>query len=92
MKRNISIIIFFVIVMNSCLEAQNISPLFPCTEKMEDAYGVCAHLTRKDWDWEIHKEEILHIKQAGAQFVRADWDYRKVDENSIYGWLDSVME
>lgn len=92
MKWYYVVILFWGITLTSCIEAQNISPLFPCTEKMEDAYGVCAHLTRKDWDWEIHKEEILHIKQAGAQFVRADWDYRKVDENSIYGWLDSVME
>lgn len=58
--------------LTSCVSAQNVSTLFPCSKVMESPYGVCTHISRVNWDWELRNEELQRMKEAGIEWVRTD--------------------
>lgn len=92
MIRKLLFVVVLSATLNSCTEAQVIAPLFQCSDQLEGPYGVCAHLTRKGWDWELCKEEIPTIKSTGVNFVRSDWDYWNIKQDSKFGWLDETVD
>ena len=52
----------------------NSQPLFPCSSHLSDPYGVCTHITRPGWDYEIRQQELELTRQAGISWVRSDLD------------------
>lgn len=52
--------------------------LFPCTQTLQNPYGVCTHVTRKGWDYEIRDHEIDMLKEAGVGWLRSDLDFGTV--------------
>ena len=53
--------------------AQDVAnPLFPCTEKLDNPYGMTAHFTLKSRDYSTEREQIALMKQAGIGNVRND--------------------
>ena len=86
----VTLFLSILFLLDGCDVEQNVSPFFPCTKKMENQYGVCAHITRKGCDWEINASEVKHIRNSGAKIVRSDFDYINVDNKFHFNWLDSV--
>ena len=87
---NVILLLSMLFLFDGCAVEQNIKPLFPCSKKMENQYGVCSHVTRKDFDWGIRGEEIPLIAKSGARVIRSDYDFRPINENFKFDWLDSV--
>lgn len=49
-------------------------PLFPCSDHLLEPYGVCTHITRPGWDYEIRDRELELTRGVGIEWVRADLD------------------
>lgn len=62
----------------SCVSAQTITPLFPSSDRLDNPYGVCAHISRIGWDWEIRDAELKMMKEASIGWVRTDFEYNTV--------------
>ena len=56
--------------------------LFPCTQTLQNPYGVCTHVTRKGWDYEIRDREMHALQDIGVGWVRSDLDFGTVFGNS----------
>ena len=52
--------------------------LFPCTQTLQNPYGVCTHVTRKGWDYEIRDREMHALQEIGVGWVRSDLDFFRV--------------
>lgn len=50
-------------------------PLFPGAQRLEAPYGVCTHITRPGFDYEIRDRELAVIHEAGIRWVRSDLDF-----------------
>lgn len=50
-------------------------PLFPGAQRMEAPYGVCTHITRPGFDYEIRDLELGVTQEAGIRWVRSDLDF-----------------
>lgn len=65
------------------------APLYKCTAKLNNPYGICSHINRKG----IHNEfdtrdiDVAMISSAGASFVRTDFDWN-VCQPEINGPFD----
>ena len=55
--------------------------LFPCTQTLQNPYGVCTHVTRKGWDYEIRDREMHALQDIGVGWVRSDLDFGTVFGN-----------
>ncbi len=53
-------------------------PLFPCTEKLDDPYGVCTHITRPHMDYPYMERELQLTRSLGVGWVRSDFDFGSV--------------
>ena len=49
--------------------------LFPCTQNLQNPYGVCTHVTRRGWDYEIRDCEMDMLQEAGVGWLRSDLDF-----------------
>lgn len=49
--------------------------LFPCTQTLQNPYGICTHVTRKGWDYEIRDHEMEMLQDAGVGWMRSDLDF-----------------
>lgn len=80
----------------SCAEApKEITPLFPCSKKLNNPYGVCAHLTQTFWDQPYHDSLIKSMKQAQISNVRFDlWIpyLETLKGNKLLQIIDSAVE
>ena len=56
--------------------------LFPCTQTLQNPYGVCTHVTRQGWDYEIRDRELDMLQEAGAGWFRSDLDFGTVFSGS----------
>ena len=52
--------------------------LFPCTQTLQNPYGICTHVTRKGWDYEIRDNEMDMLQEAGVGWFRSDLDFGTV--------------
>ncbi len=52
--------------------------LFPCTAKLDNPYGVCTHITRRQMDYPYMERELLLCKDLGIGWVRSDFDLGNV--------------
>ena len=49
-------------------------PHFPCSPKLDNPYGVCSHITRPGWDYEIRDNELEIARRNNISWVRSDLD------------------
>ncbi|MCR5534706.1 MAG: hypothetical protein K6F47_06025 [Bacteroidaceae bacterium] len=49
--------------------------LFPCTQTLQNPYGICTHVTRKGWDYEIRDQEMEMLQDARVGWIRSDLDF-----------------
>lgn len=58
---------------------------------VNDPYGVCAHVSRKDWDFSFAKQEFALLKEIGINWVRTDYDWAGVNPSSGE-WNFSILD
>lgn len=80
----------------SCAETpKEIIPLFPCSKKLNNPYGICAHLTQTFWDQPYHDSLIKAMKDARISNVRFDlWlPYsEKLEGNKLLPIIDNAIK
>ena len=57
--------------------------LFPCTQTLQNPYGVCTHVTRKGWDYEIRNTEMDILQETNVGWLRSDLDFGTVFGSSV---------
>ena len=67
--------LFSLIALLGCLMQAVAQPYFPCTPRLDNPYGVCTHITRPGWDYEIRDNELDIARNAGIGWVRSDLDF-----------------
>ena len=74
MRRYLSIILCIIFVLG--IKAQIVTPYFPCTNRLEEPYGFCAHLTRDNerFDYATMNRQLQLMSEIGATNVRCDLD------------------
>ncbi len=78
----------------SCCAQEVVTPLFPCTSKLESPYGVCVHFAHPENDYPTQRKQIALIKQLGIGNIRNDlWvPYNeKWRENALLPVIDSAV-
>ena len=88
MKKLIAILIAILLTQTG-LSGQ---VLFPCTQTLQNPYGVCTHLTRKGWDYEIRDRELDMLHEAGVGWFRSDLDFGTVFSSSPYNFFPKVFD
>lgn len=70
-------IYFLSFVLVSCAQ-ERVFPLFPCTETLQQPYGINTHITRDwdpRWDFNLRTKEIEMCNILNVDYVRTDFDY-----------------
>ena len=58
----------------SCAETPIMAkPLFPCSNKLDSPYGICAHFTQTFWDYPYEEQMLRLTREMGADNVRYDF-------------------
>lgn len=67
----------YIVLLFGCLlhQATIAQVLFPCSPTIEDDYGVCTHITRKWWDFDLREQELNLTQKVGISWVRSDLDF-----------------
>lgn len=98
---NIAFRFFFALavaffLVNVPVGAQEVAPLFPCSSVLENAYGMCSHITRPYMDFNCRSQDLDCARRAGAKWIRSDFDFSTVfphgvpeADNTVF---DAVMQ
>lgn len=85
-------LIFFLVLQ---LAKAQVTPLFPCSERLTSAYGICSHITEISGGWNERDIHLQRINKLGASWVRSDffWTTMKSDVKNEYNFAlwDSLM-
>lgn len=76
-KRYMSLF-FSLLLCSSCKSMSEFySPLFKCTNRLVEPYGVCTHINREGgrWEFDSRDKELENIKLTGVSFLRTDFDW-----------------
>ena len=74
-------IIFVPLIMMICIgcvaESETYPLLFKSSKRLVEPYGFCSHINRIGDQWEFNGKEkdLLMMREAGADFVRTDFDW-----------------
>lgn len=70
-------IVLTVFICCGCQSQQIYKPLFVCTSKLCDSYGICTHVNRKGpkYEFDTRNQDLAMIRSTGASFIRTDWDW-----------------
>lgn len=72
-------------------------PLFDCSKKLDNPYGICTHINRKGemYEYDSRDKDLNMINKVGASFIRTDFDryvIQNISRHSFdYSMYDSVM-
>jgi len=74
--RKSQIIIFISVTIcvcaSCCAQIVEIRPLFPCTDKLDEPYGICSHFTQTSWDYPYQDSLIQITKDLQISNIRFD--------------------
>ena len=89
----IVIVFFMTFVIQACSKEQELSCLFSCEERIENPYGICSHISRRNWDYEFASQSLQTVVDLGATWVRSDIDFfdRPKHDDKINVFFDSVF-
>lgn len=86
--------IHFILGLLFCIHSygQKIEPIFKCSKKLENPYGMCAHFTFSDKkaDNTTMEQQSRMLHELGCNFVRSDLTYYMVN-NSNTAILDKTL-
>ena len=57
------------------MNAKHVQPLFPCSPILDEPYGVCSHINRRETDYYVREADADLMKQCGAGYVRSGLEY-----------------
>lgn len=95
------IILVLCALFSCCTKAQKVTPLFPCSEKLDEPYGICCHLMRPapTWDAEYKSSCFDIIENLDISFVRNDLDWiyvnastSKYKDATLTNYLDALSQ
>lgn len=86
------IIFFCILLFPIRSNSQGIAPLFKCTQKLENPYGICTHFSRKGdrYDYSTMNGQLDMMRNIGINNVRGDIDYGSTNNNNT-GLLDTIL-
>lgn len=69
---------------------------FQSSDRLDNPYGVCAHISRKGVDWEVRDADLQRMVRARINYVRTDFDWSRIQTrlpgNTFnFAHLDSMM-
>ena len=72
------LLLLMCLFLSSC-KAEDVvySPLFNCTKRIIDSYGVCTHINRLgiENEYETRYQEVKNISDVGSTILRTDFDW-----------------
>lgn len=83
--------------LSSCCAQVVYAPLFKCSKKMTNQYGVCSHINRKGIrnEYITREQDLSMMDKVGISFIRTDFDWipmkAKQNDGLDYKYLDSMM-
>lgn len=84
MTKHIMTVGLVMLLANSCGAAnEEYQPLFKCSKKLDNAYGICTHINRRGprYEYDTQAKDVGLIKSAGASYYRTDWDMHSMMKN-----------
>lgn len=72
--------LLFLVLLASCSGAEEAVPLFPCSAKLKEPYGITSHVSRNGWDYSYRDSVFFVSRLLLNDFVRFDIDF---DERGI---------
>lgn len=63
---------FFLNCISCSAQVEDVYPMFPCSKKLSEPYGVCAHFTQSSWDRPYQESLLKTIKELQITNVRYD--------------------
>ena len=46
---------------------------------LEEPYGICSHVSRRDWDFPLARQQFALMNRTGIRWVRSDYDWARVE-------------
>lgn len=94
------VIVILCMALNvSCIaENHEYLPLFKCTERLDNPYGICSHINTvgKGFEFDTREQELAMINKLGVQWIRTGFNWWSfIDSNSdtlSFSHYDKVME
>lgn len=76
---------------SSCqAETERISPLFNCSKRLDNPYGICSHINRTGnfYEFDTREQEMKIITSLGASYIRTDFDWNicQQDEGGTFSY------
>lgn len=91
-------LIMFVLPFHACqAETETIVPLFKCSKKLQQPYGICSHVSRSGpiGEFDVKDKELSFINDIGATEIRTDFDwvnFRTAKDDSLnFGRFDQMI-
>jgi len=80
-----------VCIFVSCeMSARTYSPLFICSSKLDNPYGLCTHINRVGdrYEYNTREQDMLMAASTGASYIRTDidWVYCQPRPNGLYSF------
>ncbi len=63
---------------SSCgADNEEYQPLFKCSKRLDNPYGICSHISRKGsrYEFDTRDDELNMIDSVGISWIRTDWDW-----------------
>lgn len=85
-------------VCSGCQSQETFQPIFKCTIKLHDPYGICTHIHLKGsrHEFDSREQDLDMIKSIGATWIRTDWDWNLMitKQAGLYSFdhFDQMME
>ena len=90
--RSFSALAIAFFLVNVPVGAQEVAPLFPCSSVLENAYGMCSHITRPYMDFDCRSQDLDCARRAGAKWIRSDFDFSTVFPHGVPEADDTVFD
>ena len=94
--KSLRTIIFTAVVSASVViataQVRRITPYFPCSPTLSDAYGFCSHITRTFADFYLRESDLRYAHEAGAKWIRSDFDCATVMPEGKEHPRDSIFD
>ena len=85
--------------VSSCeAQVETYSPMFKCSKKLDNPYGICTHINRtgERWEYDTRDVNLKMVNETGASWIRADFDWTSLQKRMkgaySYNFYDDMMK
>lgn len=90
--KKVILFLYCLIGFSSCVLSQDVSPLFPCSTRLEAPYGAVCHFTSIYRDFPLLDREVDMLKKAEIKNARIDYWLDYGQNNIFKDTLISIMD